>query len=149
MSAKTKTVLFVLSVLILAGLLVGCFGTVGVNIDRIFAMSNGSGMQTINIGLDAGRVRITTQSGTLSNGVVAPRTSVRWERWRPRLPDMKRMIWEFDAHPLALPSGQVFLLAFPIWVAAIPFLVVLIIYIRRRMKNRREPAGFAVVSAVK
>jgi hypothetical protein len=58
-------------------------------------------------------------------------------------PDVRRSLWEFDAHWLATGSGtQLFLLAFPIWLAAVPFLLVTTLWWRRR--QGRKSVGFPV-----
>jgi hypothetical protein len=58
-------------------------------------------------------------------------------------PDVRRSLWEFDAHWLTTGSGMhLFLLAFPIWLAAIPFLLVITLWWRRRQGH--ESVGFPV-----
>ena len=134
------------SLLVLVVLLAGCFGTIGVTVTwNPRVMLNGTVTKSAEIALNTGRIQVFTQTSVSSNGVPPRGPSLRWDGYRPGLPDVKRMIWEFDAHPLPLPSGQLYLFAFPIWLLALPFLIAPAIYLRRRLKKRPEPAGFAVV----
>jgi hypothetical protein len=69
---------------------------------------------------------------------------VFWRFRRFGVPEVRRSIWEFDAHFLTGAGGsQVFLLAFPIWCAALPFLIAPLLWLRKR---RTPPASaFPVV----
>ena len=142
--SKWLMVWSVISLLVLVVLLVGCFGTFGVTVSNSRGL-NGTVTDSAEIALNAGRVRIFTSTTVTSNGTYPHGPSLRWDGYRPDLPDIKRMVWEFDAHPLTLPSGQVFLFAFPIWMIALPCLIAPAIYLRRRFKKRPEFEGFAVV----
>jgi hypothetical protein len=69
-------------------------------------------------------------------------------RWRGHLlpwrsPDMRRSIWEFDAHRPLGPGS--FILACPIWCVAAPLLIAPWCWWRSR-RNRQSPAGFEVLS---
>jgi hypothetical protein len=64
--------------------------------------------------------------------------------------DVRRAIWEFDAHTLVSPAasspGWVFLLAFPIWCAAVPCAAFpAAAWLRRRRAIARRAEGFAVI----
>jgi hypothetical protein len=141
-------IVLVLSTVVLSVLLLGYFGTFGVVIARTSPPQNASAVKTTAITLDAGRVRIWTETNTTPRRTIGvTRPSMEWELWRPRFPDIRRSLWEFDNHTVVGSRAWVRadIVAFPIWCVALPFLIAPAMYLRRRLKQHREPAGFAVV----
>jgi hypothetical protein len=67
-----------------------------------------------------------------------------YAQWLGR-PDLKRVLWEFDAHPVVRPRMRVFILATPIWFCELPCGVLPVLWRRRRQKRERDREGFAVV----
>jgi len=65
--------------------------------------------------------------------------------WPPQPPELKRSIWEFDAHFMSgSPGPSTFILACPIWCAMVPFLIAPALWVRKRRKKRQISRGFAV-----
>ncbi len=78
-------------------------------------------------------------------GLVPAGTHVFWRSVRFRGPDLRRSIWEFDAHALTPLKGLwVFLVAFPIWCAALPCLIAPLLWLRKR-RAPQPPSAFPVV----
>jgi hypothetical protein len=69
--------------------------------------------------------------------------------WPPQAPQIMRSIWEFDAHTLAVTPGSVtWIIACPIWCVMLPFLIAPGVWLRRRLRQKRQtPRGFAVETA--
>ena len=143
-------VLLVGSIVVLSVLFLGYFGFFGVSLTRNYPAGISPTYKSTQISLDSGRVRIWTEVDMRPaphphNRIV--RRWIEWDMWRPRLPDIKRSIWEFDNHRIvgskAIIQARIF--AFPIWCVALPFLIAPTICLRRRLKNRRDPEGFSVV----
>ena len=63
--------------------------------------------------------------------------------WPLAQPDWRCVFWEFDAHWINIGnSSRTLVLSFPIWCAAIPFLIPPILWLRRR--KRGMDRGFPV-----
>jgi hypothetical protein len=135
-----------LSIVVLTLLSFGYFGRVGVILTRTSAPGTAPAFRGTDISLDAGRVTCwidTNPAPALPNAVAG--RAVKWKPWRPRSPDIKHAVAGFDSHPLPVLGGRLYLFAFPIWCIALPFLIAPALCLRRRLKKRPEPAGFAVV----
>lgn len=64
-----------------------------------------------------------------------------------RGPDLRRSVWEFDAHHLNIPgASSALIIACPIWCVALPFMIAPAMWMWRRRKGRRVVEGFAVVT---
>jgi hypothetical protein len=71
-------------------------------------------------------------------------SQILWKQLQFRGPDLRRSFWEFDAHSQNAYRGRwVFLLAFPIWCAAIPCLIAPLLWLRKR--RTPPPPAFPVV----
>ena len=135
--------LSIASTLTLVVLLYGCFIRMRFAIN--YFPTAGVGARTMVL-LDGGRIGIA-----LDNLNVRPATGARSGLWfdmdalRVRMPDAKRMFWEFRL--LTRGSGGVRMgrVEFPVWIALLPCLIAPIQWARRRhrISNGR---GFAVAN---
>jgi hypothetical protein len=142
MKPHVLRVAMILSLIILACLGAGYFVRSG---PRVIwgrtAQSRG-----VELAVDHGRVtlwyREVAQPGPLDLGWTG-------DLFRVGMPDLRRSLWEFDAHWLYPPSGagggRLFLLACPIWLAALPCLIAPIVWWRKR--RMRKLVGFPVERA--
>jgi hypothetical protein len=122
--------LSIFSLIVLAFLALGCFAIFGL---RLLHNAAGPTPHALQIVLQFQRGRI----------------AFYWETWNPppanfplgthlysppiyfSAPDFRRAFWQFDAHSLPLPNGlHVFLIAFPIWLAALPFFIPPLLWLR-------------------
>jgi hypothetical protein len=106
-------------------------------------------LRALTIGVDRGRIRILwTKRTTLALLSVRPPTGFSFHQyvgvWPLRAPDNKRSVWEFDAHPLVTAVSYRFIVACPIWCVMVPFLIGPTLWIRRWLRKRPMPQGFAV-----
>jgi hypothetical protein len=142
----------VLLSLLLVGLV--CLGYVGnISIDAVNHPGGTSAAWAVALQADRGRVSLYREtanpgsSGTPIGFHIIPRA--RFLPLRP--PDLKRSIWEFDAHNLLSPTPGTgrFLLACPIWCACVPLLIAPSIWLvnwrRKRTRDRAKVEGFSVV----
>src|SRR5581483_11244866 len=67
----------------------------------------------------------------------------------PRYPDVRRSLWEFDNHRLnsavGTTGGSAYIIPFPIWCALVPFLILPVIWWRKR--PRPSLTGFPIEPA--
>jgi hypothetical protein len=139
------------SMVVLALLPLGYFGRIGVSVTDTWAPGKVPALRRTVISFDGGRMTcwIDTDTRPAGHSSVGGRSFMR-ARWRPRLPDIKHALVGFDSHSLPVNiGGSLYLFAFPMWCIALPFLIAPTIYLRRRLKKRPEPAGFAVVEIAK
>ena len=147
-ASKRFTFFLCLSMVVLGLLPLGYFGRVGIAVRRTSSTGNTPAFKNTEFLLDGGRFACWIETGTSPAGPDSVEgRSLRWMRWRPRLPDIKHAVLGFDSHPLPVTGASLFLFAFPLWCVALPFVVAPVIYFRRRIKNVREPAGFAVIAS--
>jgi len=157
MPRSLLSTLTVLSLIALAVLALGCFTQFGVAyLHNVFTAPNPHGLD-IELELEQGRVAIYWE--TWNNpppGMLPAGTHFFWRPMRYHPQALRRAFWEFDAHPLNVVGGPsriplsgvwVFLLAFPIWCAALPCLIPPIIWLRRR-QARHLPA-FPIIPTTK
>ena len=105
-------------------------------------------MLDIELTLQRGRVAIYWEvwSYPPAYAKIPAGTHLYWHPLRFGLPDLRRMGWEFDAHPLLPTKGLwTFLFAFPIWCIAIPFLIAPLMWLRGR--KAPELVGFSVIQS--
>lgn len=149
MKSPFLTLAVVVSLCVLAILVCGYFGSVGVFIrPRAQAAAAGGKEPFVTLRAENGRVRYLSQrlasstAARLSPGRVYP--SIDFLPFRS--PDLRRSIWEFDAHSLNLGSSpSAWLAACPIWCIALPFLIAPLLRLRKWRKRRPDPAGFSVI----
>jgi hypothetical protein len=138
--------LAVISLLVLGVLSLGCFAKFGVGCFHNVVAGPHPHVLTIVIGLDCGRVTVYWEHWNSPTGKMPSGTHISWLPLRFRTPDLRRMLWEFDAHSMSLVQAKnlwVFLLAFPIWCVAIPCLIAPLWWL---CKHRNpQPAGFQIV----
>ena len=145
MKHKAFIALVFLSLLIAAGLCGGYLARVGPMIAYVPSTPGVVSLREFDLITDKGRFEIfwgtaqTKPPPNLEAGI-----NVRWSMKFPRTPDLRRSVWEFDAHPLSLPSGTAFIIAFPLWCLILPSLVTPAIWLRKRLRDRRQTRGFEV-----
>lgn len=133
---------------ILAG---GYFGQVGVTMRSRVAGAPASAGQTVVLLLaEEGRIKYWREDRASSGigGSPAGLHVTPVVRLFPfRGPDLRRSVWEFDAHHLNIPGAtSALIIACPIWCVALPFMIAPAIWMWRRRKRRRVVEGFAVVT---
>ena len=147
MAARGKNAVAVFSVAMLALLACGLVGRVGVDIQYIAGSGTQALYQEREVSLENGRLQcFSTSSSAIPRGFANGlhlRPFIQF--WPIRLPDVRKMIFGFDAHSLpGMPKGQkLFLLSCPIWFAALPFLIAPVVWLRKR--RRAEAPRFAVI----
>jgi len=152
MRRSLLSALALISVLVLTVLAFGCVAEFGPAYYHNVGGQNPHALD-IEIKFKCGRVAIYWEVWNNQPAVVAkipPGTHLYWRGVRFGAPDLRRMGWEFDAHPLppVLPGSigpWVFLFAFPIWCIAIPFLIAPVMWLRGR--KAPELAGFSVIQS--
>jgi hypothetical protein len=130
------------SALILAVQAYGFIGRFGPQFQRTVTGGSKTDYQELSITLEEGRAKAWLQVWSPAPKGTAGRR-IKWLGgiWPPRAPDVRRAIWEFDAHPLAVTAGsRAFIVACPIWCLAVPFLIAPSIWIRNR--RRKQKIGF-------
>ena len=141
----------ILSLLVGFFLVWGCFGRFDLNVNGRASGGALAAVRLDTVSLDRGRVCLYLYSGApVSASALAGRhISVHARPFDIRPPDIKRILWEFDAHSLGpfTPGIQVYLLAFPIWCLSLPCLVAPFLWLRRRKRARKQPAGFPLDQA--
>lgn len=104
--------------------------------------------RAVDVHMDQGRIRIWISTVTPPPTGVPKGTSVSW-RLRPSVPDVRRSLWEFDNHSLNsvlnMKGATAYIVAFPIWCALLPFLILPLIWWRKR--PRPTLAGFPIEPA--
>ena len=147
MRRSLLSALALISVSVLVVLAFGCIATFGPTYLHGFIGGSKPGAFEIELQLQQGRVAIYwTSWNSPDPGPVPTGTHLYWRGVQFRPPDLRRMFWEFDAHPLVRVNGPwVFLFAFPIWCIALPFLIAPVIWLRGR--KAPELAGFSVIQS--
>jgi hypothetical protein len=109
----------------------------GVSLYYVDGIGGNWNLQNIEPRVDAGRVAILWVEYPPPTKVVAEsRFAIRWHPPRFHPPNVRRSIWEFDAHFIPVPYGnRVFLLAFPIWCVLLPALIPGWLWLRRGTKQ--------------
>jgi hypothetical protein len=73
---------------------------------------------------------------------------IEWHA-RQKLPDVKRPLWEFDAHKVSANTlgyySSLYIFAFPIWCVLLPCLIAPIFWLRNR-RIARDQIGFTVIT---
>jgi hypothetical protein len=137
-------ILATLSLLFIVVLLVGCFIRAGRGV--VFDSYGRRSVVAAAVALDGGGARLdysrtapSTSSSTFSFALDPPKI---------RMPDAKRLLWEFDAQiGRSSGRGNTFIyVEFPVWVAAMPCLIAPILWLRRRMRTN-DSRGFAVIAS--
>jgi len=148
MHRSLLSALALISLLVLVVLAFGCVAEFGPAFLHNVGGPNPHALD-IEIQLKCGRVAIYWEvwSYPPAYAKIPPGTHLYWRPVRFGLPDLRRMGWEFDAHPLVLTPNNpwVFLFAFPIWCIAIPFLIAPVMWLRGRKVP--ELAGFPVIQS--
>jgi hypothetical protein len=103
----------------------------------------------VTLSLDRGRGVVFWEQWRGAPVGVAAGWHLGWRgpAWRLEAPDMKRSVWDFDAHPL--PGGKAawstaYILACPIWCLALPVLVAPTIWFLKKRRSKEEARGFSV-----
>ena len=139
---------FVLSLIGLLLLLPGYAVHFGFQVAHTSNSAGTPSLRMVEPAIEEGRVRIWISTAMPRYPGFATTPRFRWmiHLWPLRV-SLRRAIWEFDCHEmLSTPSLSIFLIAFPIWLAAIPFAVVPVITIRRKLLLKRDPSrGFEVI----
>jgi hypothetical protein len=144
-------VLVIVSLAVLCILLLGYFCSCGPALD-VTKAGPPLTQKEFQLRLDRGRVCFYYiafyTSSTATGKPTPPGTSVRWmgTPLPHLLPDVRRSVWEFDAHWLTAARWKGYLLAFPIWCAALPFLIAPGTWFYKR-RQRQSARGFPVQSA--
>jgi hypothetical protein len=132
-------------------LALGYIGTIGISVRRDAPTGIKPAYELMILTAEEGRIRYWIESDPSAPSTGPARTAFHlYPVWPFRLPDIKRSIWEFDAHALALTKltkggPTAFILACPIWCAALPWLIYPGIWLLRRYRRKVEPKGFSVV----
>jgi len=151
---RLLNIIAVISLLFAAILAAGFTGRVDVIIDCFSSAHPSALYGLLQFGTDRGRVRgYWTQVAPAGSGLTrlpiefTVRKAVRL--WPPQAPEIRRSIWEFDAHRLLVRPGSVtWIIACPIWCVMLPFLIAPGIWLRRKLLQKRQtPRGFAVEAA--
>jgi len=149
MRRSLLSALALISLLVLVVFAFGCVATFGPAYLHNVVVGPNPHMLDIELTLQSGRVAIYWEAWNNPPAAVKIPTGTHlyWRPVRFRLPDFRRIFWEFDAHPLVLPPNNpwVFLFAFPIWCIAWPFLIAPVMWLRGR--KAPELAGFSVIQS--
>lgn len=134
-----------ISLITLAVLVLGCFAEFGPAYLHNVVGGPKPRARDIELHLQRGRVAIYWEIWNNPPAGSAPGgTHIYGRPVRFRSPDLRRSFWEFDAHPLIPAKGPwVFLLAFPIWCAALPCLIAPLMWLRKRRTT--QLSAFPVV----
>ncbi|HEX4055462.1 MAG TPA: hypothetical protein VHX86_14450 [Tepidisphaeraceae bacterium] len=135
MSRPLLSAFALISLIALGVLALGCFAEFGPA--YLHNIVGGPRPHALDVELQLQRGRVAIYWETWNNPparfFVPTGTHIYWHPVRFRSPDLRRSFWEFDAHPLIPAKGLwVFLLAFPIWCAAIPCLIAPLMWLRKR-----------------
>ena len=145
MKHKAYIALVFVSLLIAAGLCCGYLARFGTTIGYVPSTSGVTSLREFDLLADKGRIEIfsgtaqTKPPPNLRTGI-----NVRWAMKFPRMPDLRRSVWDFDAHPLFVSSGNAFIIAFPLWCLILPSLLPSALWLRKRLRDRRQTRGFEV-----
>jgi len=145
MKHKAYIALLFVSLLTAAGLCGGYFARFGPMINHAQSTSGVMSLREFDLLVDKGRCEIiwgTAQTKPAQNPQAG--ISVRWAMEFPRTPDLRRSIWDFDAHPLPVPKGSAFIIAFPVWCLILPSLLPSALWLRTRLRDRPQTRGFEV-----
>jgi hypothetical protein len=97
----------------------------------------------MSVSLESGGIELLCMKGP-SDVPVPTGFQIFWPRFLISGPNLRRSLWGFGGRSLLYINGwRLFLFAFPIWCAALPFLIAPLIWLRKRRKVR--DAGFPVV----
>jgi hypothetical protein len=132
-----------LSLLFVAVLLIGCFLRISLGIR--FETNPHQSQLSVGTVLDGGRVRLDYWRDSAFARFSS--ISMYWDPPKIRMPDAKRLLWEFDAridHSSGLGNALGFV-EFPVWVAILPGLIIPAIWAMRR-RRKKEERGFAVIA---
>src|SRR4051794_2465727 len=97
------------------------------------------GYQHLELTLEEGRVKFWSDHGTVDP--LTPLQNFKAHatfRWRPvRLARPGRALWDFDAHalPATKSTPAAYIVAFPIWCAALPWLIAPTMWMSKRYKR--------------
>lgn len=143
--------MLLVSIFVLIVLAGGYLGRIGVVLARNSSVAPGPFYRETTVSLEDGRVKcwVETWKTPPTAGIPAGvRIHPVVELLRFRVPDLRRAVWEFDAHSLPPVRGsQARIFACPIWCVALPWLIAPIAWLRHRVKNqKREPRGFGVLA---
>jgi len=135
----------VISLLALGALALGSFAEFGPG--YFYSDVGGPKPHVFQLDLELQRGRVAVYWLVWHSPYPTSRSHTIWKPLQLRGPDLRRSFWEFDAHSLNIKSGfGVFLLAFPIWCAAIPCLIAPLMWLGKR-RTRQQPSAFPVVLA--
>jgi hypothetical protein len=147
MHRSLLSALALISLLALVVLAFGCVATFGPAYLHNVVSGPNPHVLDVELVFQRGRIAIYWEvwNNPPATATIPLGTHLYWHPARFRLPDLRRMGWAFDAHPLVLPPNNpwVFLFAFPIWCIAIPFLIAPVMWLRGR--KAPELAGFSVI----
>jgi hypothetical protein len=137
------SILAALSFLALAVLTVGTAVTIGGRVDIFDILTLKGPAIEASVLLDGGRFRLYCWRATARgrwSGV-----SAHLDRPTIRMPDAKRLLWEFDAGREGGSASRYNFVALPVWLPMIPCLVAPTLWLRRRARKAAS-RGFAVVA---
>ena len=145
-----RSLLSALALISLLVLVVLAFGCVAEFEPAFLHNHGGPNPYAVDIEIKIQRGRIATYWEAWNNPPATAKipigTHLYWRGVRFGPPDLRRMGWEFDAHPLLPATGLwVFLFAFPIWCIAWPFLITPVMWLRGR--KAPQLAGFSVIQS--
>ena len=134
------------SAALLVPLLCGYVAEVGPVHHSISGTGAAAQLHRISISTGEGRIRIASYSRTwdLTRQAIPPPF---YFIAQPRMPSLRRSLWEFDAHQIVATapfSGQIYLIAFPIWCLALPLLIAPTLWWQRKRKDSQHQRGFTV-----
>jgi hypothetical protein len=121
----------------------GYFANIGLAISKGVNTGGPTGRSVTLLSAADGRVALFSHIPAAGAAGLSIKPVVRFVPFRA--PDLRRCLWEFDAHRLGIAGTRISILACPIWCMALPFLIAPLVWLRKRRKRRPEPAGFSVV----
>jgi hypothetical protein len=149
MKRPMLSVMAIVSVFAVAVLAVGYVGQLGPQIVTHAPAAPQPFYREVTLTVEDGRVAWWCDTWSAAPRVGTPTgTHVTWlhRLLPPRAPSLRRSLWDFDNHalPMRPPGPRAYLVAFPIWCAAVPFLIAPALWWRARRRSRKPARGFDV-----
>jgi hypothetical protein len=152
MKHRILTILAMLSLPFVAVLMYGYLSQFGFKIDCYKTPAASPPYRHLELFLDRGRMGLWSEYWNTPGKPYRARLNWVGHALMPQLPDIRRSLWEFDAHTLPNGNGsppRMFIFAFPIWCLLLPCLIAPALWLRRhRHRGRAQQRGFPLDHAI-